>query len=238
MKFSIPQATKSWAIHKDIPLKFWEEIMSTNSQAKNELFNEPFLLYLTAHQTGGRGRGTNTWSDSKERTEDFLLSSWGVRTSKTPQPITSPLIGLALFRACARVWPNLKWSLKAPNDLYLDDKKVAGLLIETVQMGEDIRMIVGLGMNVFSHPEIDRAGSIAEFHPNINEQEWQQFLTAWEQELQNSKTFWSQLVMNKAQCAELRTILNKWPLLQEEIEQVFPDGSIETPSYTYSWTGL
>lgn len=238
MKFSIPESTKNWATQNKIPLKYWDEIMSTNSQAKNELFNEQHILYLAAHQTGGRGRGTNTWTDAKESSPDFLLSSWCFRLNKTPQPITSPLVGMALFRACTRVWPQLKWSIKAPNDLYLGDKKVAGLLIENVQMNEDVRVVIGLGMNIFSHPGIERSGSISDVHPNLSEQEWQSFLGAWEQELQNSKTNWPQTVMDKSQCAELCAILNKWPLLQEEIEQVFPDGSIETPSYTYSWSGL
>jgi BirA family biotin operon repressor/biotin-[acetyl-CoA-carboxylase] ligase len=236
--FSVPNSTKTWALNQKIPLKFWDEIDSTNTQAKLDSFTEEQILYLACHQTLGRGRGANTWTDSAQAKTDSLLSSWGFRLKKSPQPIASPLIGLSLFRVAIKTWPHLKWSIKAPNDLYLENKKVAGLLIESEQIGEEIRMIIGLGMNVFSHPGLDSSGCIKDFDGGINESQWLQFLNNWYTELITSRTTWSESVMNRAQCAELLAALNRWPLLQEEIEKVFPDGSIQTPSHTYSWFEL
>ena len=69
------------------------------------------------------------------------------------QPTLSPLVGLALYKACSGTWPFLNWNLKAPNDLYISNKKVAGLLIETVTQGDDIRLLVGLGLNVLATPD-------------------------------------------------------------------------------------
>ena len=71
----------------------------------------------------------------------------------SPQPIMAPLIGLALLKSCQFVWPNLKLSLKAPNDLFLMHKKVAGLLTESIQQGDKHRLIIGLGMNINDHPQ-------------------------------------------------------------------------------------
>ncbi|MGE3973781.1 MAG: biotin--[acetyl-CoA-carboxylase] ligase [Bdellovibrionales bacterium] len=238
MSFSVPTVTRMWAEKQSIPLKYWASIESTNTQAKNDSLNEPFILYLTSHQTGGRGRGTNTWTDANEPSSHFLLSSWCFRMDKNPQPIASPLMGLALYQAASRVWPKLHWSLKAPNDLYLEGKKVAGLLVETVKMGREVRIVIGLGMNVFSHPPVELAGSIAEFYPEVNEEEWHRFLTAWLKELHRTKSQWAESVMNHSACRDLMTALNRWPLLPEKIERVDPSGSLQTPSRIYSWFDL
>jgi BirA family transcriptional regulator, biotin operon repressor / biotin---[acetyl-CoA-carboxylase] ligase len=52
----------------------------------------------------------------------------------------------------------LPFSLKAPNDLFLGDKKIAGILVETVTQGNEHRLLIGLGLNVLNHPrEINTA---------------------------------------------------------------------------------
>ena len=48
--------------------------------------------------------------------------------------------------------------LKWPNDVVINDKKVAGILIESVQgEGEEIFAIVGVGLNVHHSESIDNA---------------------------------------------------------------------------------
>lgn len=134
------------------------ETTSTNLRAKEDL-SGPTLrtaLYLADHQTLGRGRGANQWSDLPGQA---LLSSWVFLSEKPPQPVFACKTGLALYEAASATWPKVKFALKAPNDLHILDKdgtafKVAGLLIEVVslQNGKSA-LIVGLGLNSHGAPQ-------------------------------------------------------------------------------------
>ena len=134
------------------------ETTSTNLRAKEDLSGPTprTALYLADHQTLGRGRGANQWSDLPGQA---LLSSWVFQVEKSPQPVFACKIGLALFEAASATWPKVKFALKAPNDLHILDKdgaafKVAGLLIEVVslQNGKSA-IIVGLGLNLHGAPQ-------------------------------------------------------------------------------------
>ena len=49
----------------------------------------------------------------------------------------------------------LKPKLKAPNDVLIEDKKICGILVETVTKGNiPPSVIIGIGLNVASHPDI------------------------------------------------------------------------------------
>ena len=62
------------------------------------------------------------------------------------------VIGVAVARLlseAAGLAPSLKW----PNDVFLDNRKVAGVLIETVQVDREPVAIAGVGLNVNGRPE-------------------------------------------------------------------------------------
>jgi hypothetical protein len=95
--------------------------------------------------------------------------------------VLAPLVGLALYEAAHKTWPDVAFNLKAPNDLYVHDKKIAGILIEAVlggPSGRDIRVVVGLGFNVLSAPsEISHATCLKAHlveprHPNSVQSEF------------------------------------------------------------------
>lgn len=146
--------TASWAEMHNISCDYTKSTESTNDDAKEDAFNglDAIQLYVTDEQTQGRGRGSNTWATPPVGSS--LLSSWSFQSVVIPTPYITSMIGLGLFHAARATWPFLNWNLKAPNDLYIDDKKIAGLLVETVTQGNQHRIIVGLGLNVFAHPDL------------------------------------------------------------------------------------
>lgn len=228
----IGQITAQWAEHNHLYVAYQKTLPSTNDSAKEEAFedtllNEPLCLYLADQQSAGRGRGENTWDEG--HVGGALLSSWSFLTVATPQPTVSCLVGLALYRAASSTWPFLPWNLKAPNDLYLADKKVAGLLLETVSQEDQRRFIVGLGLNVFSAPTgIKKAGTLAAALPEgvpLLGQDWTAFLDRWLFELTDAVSR-SEEPLTPTDQYSLLMALNFHPLLKQKYQSVEPDGSL------------
>jgi BirA family transcriptional regulator, biotin operon repressor / biotin---[acetyl-CoA-carboxylase] ligase len=233
---SVYQTTELWAKQRQLNVEAFDEIGSTNNEAKSEaadLDDQP-KLYLAAHQTNGRGRGKNTWLDTGAG--ENLLSSWSFQLPQPPQSITGPRIGEALYRAAHSVWPTFPWSLKPPNDLYLNDQKVAGLLVETVSQGSSHRLIIGLGMNVLNHPRaITNATHFKTSSNSLNESEWYQFLDVL---LNQFKSSLAEIVLphlNNEIRSNLLTALNAFPFKKEPYLDVTSNGDLVTKSGTVSW---
>jgi BirA family biotin operon repressor/biotin-[acetyl-CoA-carboxylase] ligase len=224
--------TKQWATNNNLYVHHDTVVASTNDLAKAKAFDPSLLesslcLFLADHQTAGRGRGQNHWLDAKPGST--LLSSWSFLLNAKPQPTTSCLIGLAVFRALSTTWSFLPWSLKAPNDIYVGDKKVAGILLENVVQGDKVRLIVGLGINVFSSPEkVDTAGSILEFLPRgipLLGEDWMACLDRLLFEISVALSQCEEELSPSAQ-ANLLGILNLHPLLTSKYTQLEANGTL------------
>jgi BirA family biotin operon repressor/biotin-[acetyl-CoA-carboxylase] ligase len=239
----IAEWTRIWAERTGLLAWYLTETESTNVMAKNELgaddrsAHSP-VLYVAAHQTAGRGRGGNTWTN----TDGALLSSWSFHMPRPPQPIFSPLAGLAVYRAAAHVWPDLPWSLKAPNDLYIGPRKVAGLLIETVERGHERRTIIGLGMNILSAPRsVETATSVAdEFGGShlITEAHWNRFLKTLMENFTRSLVLGQESHLSPTDAHALRDALNRRPNIDARVEKVGLRGELHTEDGIIDWHQL
>lgn len=240
----IGQITHQWAQAQKIKSVYSQQIDSTNLQAKNLAFDEDTLsehliIYIAERQNAGRGRGQNTWTQSAVGSQ--LLSTWSFMIDQPALPTLSPQIGLGVFRAAQATWPFLDWNLKAPNDLYIGSKKVAGLLIETVSQGDEHRLLIGFGINVIASPEsVPTATSIVkqldEEVPLLAE-DWIAFL----ERLLFEFSFSLQLSfepLNTTTTASLLLALNEHPLLKEKYIALDQHGNLSTASRKISWMEL
>lgn len=123
-------------------------IPSTNSLAK-ELFNTlPSTSVITAEgQTAGRGRmGRNFYSPSNTGAY-FSVVIKGNFTFDTAMAFT-PLTAVAVCKAIENITslrPKIKWV----NDVYLNDKKVCGVLTESIVDEKGLSgVIIGVGVNL------------------------------------------------------------------------------------------
>lgn len=235
---SVFDATKSWASQRQIEFESFEEIGSTNDEAKQNAFidQDPLKLYLAAHQTKGRGRGNNTWLDTGSG--DNLLSSWSFALEHAPQAIAGPRFGEALYRSSVAIWPALEWSIKAPNDLYLGSQKMAGLLIESVSKGEAHRIIVGLGMNILNHPRsIPTAThfSAQAAGETIGEDEWYQFLDVLLGQFRSGLDDIQLPHLTREVRDNLLKALNAFPSKKETYLDVQSNGDLVTKSGKIPW---
>lgn len=239
----IGQASQQWAKAQNLPVRYFVETDSTNLQAKNEAFgefclSEHVVVYFADHQTAGRGRGQNTWISPRVGSQ--LLSTWSFMIESAPLPVVSPLVGLALYKAAVATWPFLDWNLKAPNDLFIGTKKVAGLLLETLSQGDDHRLLVGLGFNVTANPPLPQATSLVQnltADTPLLGQDWISFLErlVFEISLAIQMSFEE---LNTTSRMALLTALNQHPLLDEDYTGIDEQANLTTDSRQISWTQL
>lgn len=105
-------------------------------------------VLLAEEQTGGRGRGANTWHSARST---GIYCSVVLRPPLPPSDVLvlSLAVGLAVHRAIREIDPGLKPDLKWSNDVLLDGRKVCGILIEMNAEATGVRYIVtGIGVNV------------------------------------------------------------------------------------------
>ncbi len=237
----IGKITEHWAKAQNISCVYFEKTDSTNLKAKSEAFTEKALeeqliIYLTEEQSSGKGRGTNLWHNSKKGSQ--LLSTWSFMLTEMPQVTLTPLLGLALYRAASATWPFLNFSLKAPNDLYLNDKKIAGLLVETLSQGDEYRLLIGLGLNVIHAPsEVTHATSIVQSLPEdvpLLAQDWISFLERLVFEFSFSIQMGFE-PLNSTCIQSLLKTLNLFPSLDEPYTSIDSSGNLTTKSKTISW---
>jgi BirA family transcriptional regulator, biotin operon repressor / biotin---[acetyl-CoA-carboxylase] ligase len=232
VSFTVGEQTAEWAKQSKLDLHFFKELKSTNDYAKENSLNGPISLIVTDHQTAGRGRKQNGWEDEAGQT---LLSSWVFPLLHPPKPVTACRLGLATALALSATWPWLPFSLKAPNDIYLTDKKIAGLLTENIQQGKKNQLIIGLGLNVFARP-LATSICLAE-KSQLSEKIWHSFLDRLLLELSIAATRSAEELSFHEQ-QSLLYFLNQKPDLKEKFEAIDANGSLQTPSGLIDWHQL
>lgn len=141
------------------------ECGSTNTEALTHLRNGGGPLLISAdRQTAGRGRQGRTWlSDDASLTFSLAVAL----------PMELDLAGLSLCVGCAiadALDPSTsRLRLKWPNDLFLDDAKLGGILIETVVTPRGLRgVVIGVGLNLKPLPDSMDRSAFASGHAALH----------------------------------------------------------------------
>jgi BirA family biotin operon repressor/biotin-[acetyl-CoA-carboxylase] ligase len=131
----------------------FETLGSTNAEAfsRARAGEGGPLWIVAAEQTQGRGRRGRAWSTSKGNVAASLLITCAV------PPGDAATLGfvaaLALEEAIRLCAPGLDTALKWPNDVLAAGGKLAGILLESERTEGQLRVVVGIGVNVASAPE-------------------------------------------------------------------------------------
>lgn len=126
-----------------------DEVDSTNNFLRHlDMPEGQSMTLVTAEfQSAGRGADTNRWESEKGKN---LLFSLRVRPSNLPARrmfAVSEVAALAVRDALNVFVPGFR--IKWPNDIYFEDSKVAGILIENDLQGAQIRnSTIGIGINI------------------------------------------------------------------------------------------
>ena len=106
------------------------------------------MVVVAEYQTAGKGCGSNSWES--ERGKNLLFSAFihPKDFQAKNQFIITQLVSVSLCRAVER-FVNRPVEIKWPNDIYVGDKKICGVLIENRLQGHMVKdTIIGVGLNV------------------------------------------------------------------------------------------
>lgn len=125
-----------------------DETDSTNAWLQRSLSDENIVV-VADYQTAGRGCGTNTWESERGRNLTFSVLLHPVEIPAVCQFRISEIVSLALCETLESYLTEKQVTIKWPNDIYVGDCKISGMLIENRLKGRLITdSIIGIGLNV------------------------------------------------------------------------------------------
>jgi len=126
------------------------QLDSTNSHALHLLKNNNTsggTVVMALNQTEGRGQQTNTWESEsgKNLTISLILRPDFILAQDQFQVSMIISLGVSDYLRAYTEDVSVKW----PNDIYIGDKKIAGILIEQAIMGAYLsHSVCGIGLNI------------------------------------------------------------------------------------------
>ncbi|MBR3779894.1 MAG: biotin--[Clostridia bacterium] len=140
---------------------FFDTLPSTNTYAKENIDNLSLpVLIIANEQTEGRGRRGNSFYSPKDTGLYMTL----VFEERGNSELLTPLAAVAVCEVLSSIGadPKIKWV----NDIFINGKKVCGILAERTINNSNSYITLGIGLNITTQHfpvELKAAGSI-----NIN----------------------------------------------------------------------
>lgn len=133
------------------PATIWmEEVDSTNNEMRRRMDSLGNLSVIAARQqSSGRGQGSHVWlSETGANLTFSLLLRYGKEILPAPElRKINDYITDVLLRVISEEQVTAR--VKPPNDIWVSDRKICGILIENILEGSFIReSIVGIGFNL------------------------------------------------------------------------------------------
>lgn len=127
-----------------------KSLFSTNDFLKNYIrennCQEEFVVH-TDLQTKGKGQQGNKWEAEKGKNLLFSIVIYPFDIAIHQQFVISQIISLSIVKTLEKYIDSVK--IKWPNDIYWNDKKLCGILIENSLKGNTIKhSIIGIGLNI------------------------------------------------------------------------------------------
>lgn len=113
---------------------------------REESLPEGFVVQ-TDFQTGGKGQIGNSWESEAGKNLLFSMVLYPYHIVPDQQFLLSQIVSLGIKKALDEYTEDI--TVKWPNDIYWNDKKLVGILIENSLQGNRIKsVVIGIGLNV------------------------------------------------------------------------------------------
>ncbi len=139
-------------VYAGATLRLFDVVDSTNTAMAKEAQTHCVdgHIYVAEFQTAGRGRRGRDWIGDFGRNVAMTVG-FSFQRQLADLGGLSCVVGLALIQVLENL--GVKAQLKWPNDVWVDDKKLAGILVELVQTPRGTSAVIGIGINVDLSPE-------------------------------------------------------------------------------------
>ncbi len=127
-----------------------DSVDSSNNYAAQELLTKSLkegTVFVATCQQSGRGQGSAAWESEKglNLTCSLILFPRELEIGRQFSLSKAIALGVTDFLSDKVNGVSVKW----PNDIYVGDNKIAGILIETaISAGKFSRAIIGIGLNI------------------------------------------------------------------------------------------
>ena len=148
----------------DIDIDIFSSIDSTNTQCKRQELSKKYLLVISEHQSDGRGRTGKSWNSPKLGNV-YMSLAFEKALNNTP---LSLIVGSITAEVIKNITNSDYIGLKWPNDILLRNKKIGGILVENEIQNNNIKTIVGIGINLSLEEKEDWWGDLSEFKNKID----------------------------------------------------------------------
>ena len=133
-------------------INHFKTLESTNQYLQN-LLNEGIdivnNIVVTDFQTSGKGQGKNVWQSEDGKNLLFSIALDMSFLKAENQFLLTQMVSVTMINVLKKYLPEESLFIKWPNDIYFNDKKIAGILIKNeikgMMMGTSI---IGIGLNV------------------------------------------------------------------------------------------
>ncbi len=124
---------------------YFDSIESTNQFLSNRPFSNNTELCVARQQTQGKGQYGRTWQSQKDGS--ILFSIRRSFSQECNLNGLSLVVGLAIIKALEGELSVSGMTIKWPNDIYYDNKKLAGILLENQTYPSNQLVVIGVGVN-------------------------------------------------------------------------------------------
>ena len=139
---------------------YLDEAASTNSEAlKLANFTDKPTFIVAKKQTNGRGRIDRFWVDPFGNFSGSIL----IKIDEDLQTLAlrSFVTAVSVFDAIdEKIGNEHALTIKWPNDILLNGKKICGILLETKKFPHVTALVIGIGINLLSTPKLNKAQEI------------------------------------------------------------------------------
>jgi len=143
----------------EVCIEFHDLVDSTNNLARTRADEGAvaWTVIQAAEQSAGRGRRRSEWRSPLGNLYTSTILRPDPPLSRWPQ--LSFVAALAIVDVARTLAPSASVTVKWPNDVLANGLKLSGILLETTHVGSGGAVVVGVGVNVASHPPQTRYGA-------------------------------------------------------------------------------
>ena len=128
-----------------------EHVDSTNAYLQRQQSEDDICNCVVSadEQTAGKGMGSNSWESEVGKNLTFSLALDMGFLPAERQFLLSEAVPLGIIEVLDDILPSEKLSIKWPNDIFYESRKLAGILINsTIKANMMDVSIIGIGLNV------------------------------------------------------------------------------------------